>query len=135
MREQGPQLDQSGQMRLSLVLTSARQNFSYLKYKYKLSPGKVNVSVRVIDTPSSLVYFPIQVTGLIFPHSTCRGIKVKYSAASVSTLTTDYFTVKVIEAFVTILDKPRASNSVGFSCPWIFSDFHFRFLISKIIVK
>ena len=42
--------------------------------------------------------------------------------------------MKVIEAFVTILD-PRVTNSVGFSCPSIFSDSHFNLLNSKIIVE
>ena len=47
----------------------------------------------------------------------------------------NYFTAKVTDAFDNILDNPRVLNSVGFSCPWIFSDSHFKSLISKMIVK
>ena len=47
----------------------------------------------------------------------------------------NFFTLKVKEAFVTILDIPREANSVGFSVPSIFSDSHSKLLISKTIVK
>ena len=49
--------------------------------------------------------------------------------------TFNFFTLKVKEAFVTILDIPRVANSVGFSVPSIFSDSHSKLLISKMIVK
>ena len=47
----------------------------------------------------------------------------------------NFFTLKVKEAFVTILDNPRVANSVGFSVPSIFSDSHSKLRISKTIVR
>ena len=91
----------------------ASQYFSYFLIQMNFwSPRKVKVSLRVLDTPSSLMYFPIQVTTLILSQSTC-GIKIKYFT---STSTFNYFTVKVKDPFVTILDTPRVTNFVV-SCP------------------
>ena len=73
VREQGPQLDQSGQIRLSLVLTSDTNDFSHFNTKLKniLSPWKLKIFFRVIVFPSSgSMYFPVQVRWLILSQST-----------------------------------------------------------------
>ena len=136
VREQETQLDQSGQIRLSLVLTSAMQVSilaSFYINEHWTSFTSESECVCQSHWHSFIIFVPS--TAIDGAYLLTVNLWYKNKILYIICRNLNNFTVKLKVAFVTTLDTPRVTNSDWLSCPWILSDSQFNLSISKMIVK